>query len=306
MEQIPDLNMRYKELVSVVITTHNRLRLLQRAVQSIYAQTYKDIELIVVDDASDDGTQAWCEKEPFTYIHISKDESRGGNYARNLGIKASHGEYVSFLDDDDYWLPEKTEKQLGVMKMYDCDLVHAGRRLEIIQPDGSVRFQDLLPNPNHQGDMSKKILTSICTTTTVIFARREALFDIGLFDENLRFWQEYELTIRLAQRKPFYFVNEVLAVYRVDENDSQRLTNKFYEWKNAVKYVYAKHRQFYSTLSLDEKLKVKQLYWYDGSIRARAAGLRGLSKLYFALVVITSPGRVFSKLKKAIYGKSSI
>ena len=56
MEQIPDLNMRYKELVSVVITTHNRLRLLQRAVQSIYAQTYKDIELIVVDDASDDGT----------------------------------------------------------------------------------------------------------------------------------------------------------------------------------------------------------------------------------------------------------
>ena len=63
---------------------------------------------------------------------------------------------------------------------------------------------------------------------------------------------------------------------------------------------------FIPTLSLDEKLKVKQLYWYDGSIRAWAAGLRGLSKLYFALVVITSPGRVFSKLKKLFMEKSSI
>ncbi|WP_288911006.1 glycosyltransferase family 2 protein, partial [uncultured Thomasclavelia sp.] len=89
-------------LVSAIITTHNRLELLKRAIQSVYNQTYSNIELIVVDDASDDGTKEWAEQQSFKFIYIPKEKSKGGNYARNLGIKSSHGKYVAFLDDDDY------------------------------------------------------------------------------------------------------------------------------------------------------------------------------------------------------------
>lgn len=89
------------KLVTAIITTHNRLELLKRAIESVYAQTYKCIELIVVDEASMDGTGDYCKKLPLQYIFIPKAESRGGNYARNLGIKAAKGEYVAFLDEDD-------------------------------------------------------------------------------------------------------------------------------------------------------------------------------------------------------------
>ena len=78
-------------LVSAIITTHNRVDLLKRAVKSVYAQTYKDIELIVVDDCSTDGTKEYCEAQSFRYIHIPKEESRGGNHARNLGVLAAKG-----------------------------------------------------------------------------------------------------------------------------------------------------------------------------------------------------------------------
>ena len=185
------------KLVTAIITTHNRLQLLRRAVDSVFAQSYKEIEVIVVDDASTDGTQEYCKSIPVKYIYIPKGESRGGNYARNQGIRAANGEYVAFLDDDDYWLPEKIEKQVALIERKDCELVHCGRRLEIVR-DGKVTYRDALPNPLEYGDMHKKILLTICTTTTNILAKREALFAVGLFDENLRFWQEYVLTHRTS------------------------------------------------------------------------------------------------------------
>lgn len=292
-----------KLLVSAIITTHNRKELLKRAVESVVEQTYPNIELIVVDDASTDGTKEYCEKQQFQYIYISREESRGGNYARNLGVKMVKGEYVAFLDDDDYWLPTKIEKQVALVESKNCELVHCGRRLEIIK-DGKVIYQDLMPDSLHYGDMHKKILLKICTTTTNILVKRQALFDIGLFDENLRFWQEYELTIRLAQRKPFYFVNEPLSVYRVDYKDSQRLTNKYYEWKKAVRYIRNKHAGLYGNLYWLERIQVHVLIWGDAMSRAKSAGLTGKYVMLCLVWFITSlPFRVIDKVRRIIAGR---
>ena len=92
------------KLVSAIITTHNRAELLTRAIESVLGQTYQEMEVIVVDDASTDNTSDVCAKYPIKYIYIPEAESQGGNYARNLGIRAAKGEYCAFLDDDDYWL----------------------------------------------------------------------------------------------------------------------------------------------------------------------------------------------------------
>ena len=90
-------------LVSVVITTKNRKDLLLRAINSVRNQTYKEIEIIVVDDASTDGTREICENmDDLVYVYIPLNESKGGNYARNLGIKTANGEYIAFLDADDW------------------------------------------------------------------------------------------------------------------------------------------------------------------------------------------------------------
>ena len=99
--------------VSAVITTHNRCELLLKAIESVKNQTYKNIEIIVVDDASSDSTLDKCRiLDGIKYIRINT--SKGGNYARNVGIKNSSGHYIAFLDDDDEWYPTKIEKQLGL------------------------------------------------------------------------------------------------------------------------------------------------------------------------------------------------
>ena len=261
--------------VSAVITTHNRLELLKRAVESVRSQTYPNVELIVVDDASTDGTDQWCREQDFRFIHIPKEESRGGNYARNLGVRAAKGVYVAFLDDDDYWLPEKTTKQVRLFERMDCELVHCLKRIEQILPDGGVQYSDQKPSPYHWGDMSRKVLCGILTTTSLMMVKRQALLDVGLFDEHLRFWQEYELTIRLAQRKPFYFVPEPLCVYRLDRNDKGRLTNKYFEWKESVRYIREKHKELYATLGPIERMHYLLTVLGDSKNRALSAGLMG-------------------------------
>lgn len=291
------------KLVSAIITTHNRLELLKRAVESVYAQTYPDIELIVVDDASTDGTKEYCASQSFQTIRIG--ESRGGNHARNLGIKAAKGYYVAFLDDDDVWLPEKIEKQVQIIENKDCELVNGGRLVELIEGE-SVKYIEYLPSQDHCGDMSRKILQAICTTTSIILVKRQALLDVGMFDENLKFWQEYELTIRLAQRKPFYFVNEPLITYRLDLKDKNRLTNKFYEWKRTVKQIHDKHKALYDNLTFRETLGAHLVVCIDACGRCDACGLiillcwysfwtrvlKGLLKLYKIRDVILK--RVFN------------
>lgn len=261
------------KLVSAIITTHNRKRLLRQAIDSVWKQTYSDIELIVVDDASDDGTGEMCMGMDLKYIHIPKEESCGGNHARNVGILNAKGIYIAFLDDDDRWLPDKIAKQVALMETGDYELVHCGKYVEKIGEKGKTSTEIVLPCHLDGGNLSRSILFRICCTTTNILVKRQALIDIGLFDETLRFWQEYELTIRLAQRKEFAYVNEPLSIYRVDRNDNKRLTNKYFEWKETVRKIYDKHRDLYDNLTWIEKRRVHALYLFDSAYRCKNAGL---------------------------------
>ena len=265
--------------VTAIITTHNRKELLERAIKSVLAQTYSNMELIVVDDASDDGTDELCRFYELTYIYIPKNKKKGTNYARNLGIKTAKGDYVAFLDDDDYWLPEKIEKQVNLIESKDCELVYCGVRHEIIS-NNDISYRDIFPSSNNQGDMHKKILWTIPTTTSNILVKKDALYAIGLFDEKLNYWQETELNIRLAQRKPFYFVNEILCVYRVNINDPNRMTNKYHGWIKSVKYIHKKHKKLYKSLSFKEKYQVHMLITQDRCRRTKNAGMKFKNLFY--------------------------
>lgn len=162
---------------------------------------------------------------------------------------------------------EKTEKQIALTLNKDCELVHCGRTCESVAKKG-VRYEDKLLRPECYGDMRKKIL--LINAATNILAKRQALLDVGIFDENLKFRQEYEC---LGQRKLFYCVHEALSVYKVDERDKARLSNKYFEWKKSVKYVRKKHKELYDKLGAWERLEVKMLVWKDGVKRNKSASL---------------------------------
>ena len=275
-------------MVSAIITTHNRLELLKRAIQSVLSQTFTDIECIVVSDASTDGTVDYCRLlEGITFIEIRPEKSKGGNYARNVGIQASHGEYIALLDDDDAWYPTKIEKQVALIQEKKCGLVYCKRRFEIInQTTGVVEYRDSLSN--FQGNLSHFIMTRIFITTSCMLFSKDLVQQIGLFDEELRYWQEYELTIRMSQSTEIFLVEEPLTLYRIDKTDTQRLTNKFDGWKMSVMYIRKKHDILYQQLSHQEFALYLNTVWQDASNRAEHSLIPSLYKYYSSLAYLSS------------------
>lgn len=255
--------------VSAIITTHNRLSLLKHAVRSVRNQTYKNIELIVVDDHSSDGSVEWCLKND---VNVLQSPLKGGNTARNIGIKHATGDYVAFLDDDDYWYEDKIEKQVLLANSSSCGVIYCGIKKTLKYQD-RLDSVDIFPDPNNKGNVSRKILQEIFTVTSALMINRQLLIDEGLFDENLDFWQEYELCIRMAQMTHFNAVDEILVNYLVDKCDKNRLTNKYDNWRQTVKRVHNKHREIYSQLSPLEKIKAERVEIWDAISRSENAGL---------------------------------
>lgn len=243
------------QLVTAIITTHNRINFLKRAVDSVKTQTYSNIELIVVDDGSTDRTQEWCESQDFLYIRIPAGDSRGGNYARNLGVYKAQGEFLAFLDDDDYWLPTKIEKQIALYRLHPGSVIYCLRKYESISSN-TIGYSIETPRLIMQGDISRKCLFVDCvTSTSTLFLPKKIVAKAGYWDEKQTHWQDNDLIVRLAQIAEFFFVNEPLVVYTSIQGESQRISNQYEGWKIAARRFYRKYKNLYSGLTTKEKIQ---------------------------------------------------
>lgn len=264
-------------MVSVIITTHNRRQLLERAVNSVLNQTYKDIDLVIVDDNSTDDTDDYLKNisslENVQVIRLSGADSRGGNHARNVGIKAATGDYIAFLDDDDEWLPTKIEKQMAVFQdNSDVGMVYCGHyyEYELIDTSRSEAFVSGKMN----GDLSLECFTKIICFTSSMIVKASVLNEVGVFDEELNFWQETELNIRISNNTKVGYVNEPLFVYRIIRSDKNRLSNKYEQWWSAISYIEKKHKVLFDKLPEEIKKKWKILVYNDAASRCKNAGLK--------------------------------
>lgn len=191
--------------VSVVLPTFNRASFLRDAIASVFTQTRPPEELIIVDDGSTDGTPQLVNfylnhpcRPRVTYIRQS---NRGPAAARNTGIAKSQCDVVAFLDDDDVWHPQKTERQLAVLQMRpDVALLGCGTDLVRGRENGKVipiGVVDLL--------WRNRLLTPS------VMARRSVLVEAGGFAEDLRHAEDYELWLRIASKKPCALLDERLV-----------------------------------------------------------------------------------------------
>lgn len=206
-------------LVSVIIPTRDRRRLVTRAVASVRSQTYPHMEIIVVDDGSSDGTaEVMAEHGDVTLIRL--EPAIGGAAARNRGIRASQGELVAFLDSDDEWLPRKIERQVA--------LLTASERLGAVycrhlHHDDATDRRGLARSELYRGDITHHLLTGRCPRTVSLFlVRRAALDSVEGFDEDLRGFQDTDLWIRMSSQWDFDAVDEPLVV--VHNHDGARIT----------------------------------------------------------------------------------
>lgn len=279
---------------SVVITTKNRHELLEKAIQSVLTQTTGNVECIVVDDASTDGTQERYASDPrIIYVRIDAKDSRGGNYARNQGVARATGDFIAFLDDDDEWLPNKLEKQLDLFNQYPGSVIFCGRTFRKVSSDGE-QLRTTIPPLKHSGNLSRLIRTTYVTSTSCLFFPRELLEKVGNFDERLTFWQEYELCIRLAQVAEFHFVPEALVICLDEVNNKARVSNKILNWKENTSYIRNKHKALYEELSFKENWAYHATLMKDAFRRHQRAGKKFKAFYYgvLRLVVEYIPTRI--------------
>jgi len=197
--------------VNVVIPSYNRKDIIGRAIDSVLAQTYKDIEIIVVDDGSTDGTAEYIH-ETYPNIKIFTQENNGAASARNLGISKADGEYIAFLDTDDYWLPEKIAKQVSSITN-DSDTGMNVVEHDIIEKDGSVNKSHIKKTTLFDGgDLVYNIYKHSCLATPCVMVKRLVLDDVGVFDTQFEVGEDDNLWMRIAARYNVSFVNEALTI----------------------------------------------------------------------------------------------
>ena len=200
--------------VSVVIPTYNRGPFLSAAIDSVLRQSFDDLELVIVDDGSQDDTArivaGW--RDP-RLRYLAHTRNRGDGAARNSGIEASTGTYVAFLDDDDEWLETKLERQVAVMEAAPgTALVHTGR-VDIAGDTGEIlRIHD---HPGVTGDAWSAVIERNCVTTSSVLVRRDCFATVGLFDESIPATSDYDMWIRLARKHRFAYIDRPLIKYRV-------------------------------------------------------------------------------------------
>ena len=198
--------------ISVVIPAWNAEETLARAVESVLAQTRPSDEIIVVDDASTDGTVGLAKSYADQGVSfLSLRERRGAAAARNTGIRGAKGRWIAFLDADDEWLPTKLEKQAAAISANpEAPLVFCAS--EEFSSDGQSLGDTFRGWPVTVGSEAwKALLACNFVMTTTVVARRAVLLQLGGFDETLKVAEDQDMWIRLALTGPPVYVPESLA-----------------------------------------------------------------------------------------------
>jgi glycosyltransferase involved in cell wall biosynthesis len=199
--------------VSVIIPSYNRAHLLGRSIRSVLGQTYRDLELIVVDDGSADNTEEVVRSlDDPRIVFLKHPKNRGASAARNTGIKASKGKFIAFQDSDDEWFPQKLEKQLalfhddrtgdlGLVACAHTVITNRGERLYTRKGKG-LNYDLLLTHFTGYGEATQRFLI-----------KRDMVEDELYFDEKLTAWEEWDLLFRIARLCRIDYVNEPLVRY---------------------------------------------------------------------------------------------
>lgn len=200
--------------VSVIIPTYNYASFIVEAVESVLAQTFKDMEVIVVDDGSTDNTRDVLKRFNGKIIYLYQ-ENRGAPTARNKGIRAAQGEYLGFLDADDLWMPEKLEIQVPILDQDpEVGLVYANT-----YNVGALREHQLLSMANKSGGSGRiftKLLEGNFIPSPSVLVRKSCFEEVGLFDDDMGKLaaQDWDMWLRIARVYKVVYVDQVLAKYR--------------------------------------------------------------------------------------------
>ena len=203
--------------VSVVVPAYHSKEFLEKALRSVEKQSFKDFEVVVVEDERSHGCKEIVERFGDRYRYYRK--GRNVSESRNYGIEKSQGEYIAFLDSDDTWFSENLKRKLEFLDDNpDCSLVFS--RFVTVFPDGGTEDAK-----SFDGDIIGYFLKGRRIQTSAVMARKEDILEAGMFDEEMPYWEDSDLWMKLSEEGRIGFIDDVLTVYNKRE-DSRTNTGR--------------------------------------------------------------------------------
>ena len=276
--------------VSVVIPTCNRPNLLKRAIQSVLNQSFQDFEIIVIDDGLEKRADNIIKKiDDARVVCIQNEKNLGASVSRNIGIKQAVGKYITFLDDDDEFYPEKIKKQYQILEtnFEKIDFVYCIVDVYSQQNGDFIYTQKHTFKEGIQSFFEEALSLKMAVATPSIFCKRNKVLEIGGFDESFPNAEDKDFFIRLSKTSRGFFMNQPLVKVNFSPDENDRLSGNL---KNRI---------------LGRELLLKK---YEGDLFKRP---KILAKHLFLLALLHQENKDFKKANELFFqgwksNKSSI
>lgn len=229
--------------VSVIIPTYNREQFIVETINSVLNQTYKDFEIIVVDDGSTDNTKSKLEQFK-SKIKLIEQKNSERAIARNNGVKNSTGQYVAFLDSDDIWIKNKLEKQVEILNSKPEVILTYGQCLRINEDGRKIKTAKRQLR-GFSGNVYERLLMRNFVVSPTPMIKREFFEKTSGFQTKYIPYEDWEFWIRFSLLGKFHFIDKPLAYYRIHSTQS-------------VKLVQAEKIEEVTSLLLNDSFKLKE------------------------------------------------
>jgi glycosyltransferase involved in cell wall biosynthesis len=282
----------HEPMVSVVVPAYNAARTMEATLRSVLRQTVDDLELIVVDDGSNDSTSEIARSMDDGRLRLLRQRNAGHASARNTGIAAARGRYVAVVDADDLWLPQKLERQLAVFD--DCPEVRALHGSAVFVDD-SLQPLFLAPSPEGSNDLLDVLcFRGLAAMMVTLIIERTLLEQIGGFDSSLIILQDWELAIRLARLGELYSTSEPLVLYRLHPGNQSKQVDLHIEPGERIL------ARLFEDPTLPEAIAARRSYVYANFYAMLCGGAFQIGRpayaAYWARRALASDPRVFAYL----------
>jgi glycosyltransferase involved in cell wall biosynthesis len=316
-------------LISVVITTYNRENLVVRALKSVLIQTFKDFEVLVVDDGSTDNTRQVIQeiqKEDKRVVYVYQ-ENKGWPSALNTGLSNAQGRYIAFLDSDDEWLPEKLEKQISFLENYkNFDGVTCYGNI-ILDNKDQIKLGILKQSDDYKDQLENLINENFPSIPSSLLLKKEIFEKVGHYDEFLKLSTDNDMMIRIF-KKGFKIgvIKEILFNYYIHKQNLTGITadtmiKNIDQRIREAEYILIKHREVYEKYPKGKSLVLRHLSTFYkllknnqksfGYVKESVKANKSLRNIFHLLLLLLPPKfflrlynlKVNFPIYKAIFGK---
>ena len=281
-------------LVSVIIPAYNRARYIDQTICSVLDQGWKNIQLILVDDGSNDGTleKIMAYGDRLLLLTHPDNENRGQSASINLGLRRATGKYIAILDSDDFWHPAKLEVQVAYLEQHpDIGLVYTNGY--VVDADGKILYPFYAESHEEKNDTDRVLLDCYILLPQNSLVRKSVYERVGEFEESYRSAQDHDMLIRIAEVTRFAYLPDFLWYYRQHQNSISG-TSQELRWRTGFRILEsATQRYSYKAATIRKR---KAVLNYRMGIVCRNENRMAEAILYLGKALLLDPVRALMVL----------